>query len=144
MKDNEFLNCYSVLLNTLIRHGKKRKAEKILLDAFYILRDKWNVSPTHVVKLALCNVCPAIRIQTRRKGSQRIRVPIPLNSAQRMSLGSRIICETARAGKSRPMPVKLATELYNASIKEGNAFSKVQSINQEGIINQPNSHLRWF
>lgn len=147
MNDKEFLSCYLVLVKALISHGKKGKAEKVLLETFSILRSTWNVNPVNTVKRAVNNVCPAVRIQTRRRGSQRIRVPIPLNASQRLSSGARLICGVTRGAGNRgksSISSRLATELLLASRKEGAAFSKMQLINKEGVDSQPNSHLRWF
>ena len=54
------------LINSLMIDGKKGKAEKILYDAFDMIKEKTGKDPIEVFNQALENIKPALEVKSKR------------------------------------------------------------------------------
>ena len=60
------------LVNRIMKDGKKGTAEKILYEAFDIIKEKTGKDPMEVYTAALENVKPALEVKSRRIGGMAI------------------------------------------------------------------------
>ena len=63
------------LVNRIMNDGKKGTAEKILYEAFDIIKEKTGKDPMEVYTAALENVKPALEVKARRIGGSNYQVP---------------------------------------------------------------------
>ena len=64
------------LINNIMLDGKKGVAQKIVYDAFEIVREKTGKEPAEAFEQALENIMPALEIKARRVGGATYQVPM--------------------------------------------------------------------
>ena len=81
--------------------GKKGVAEKVVYDAFDIIKEKTGKDPMEVFETALKNVMPVLEVRARRVGGANYQVPVEVRQDRRMTLGIRWIVNYARLRKKK-------------------------------------------
>ncbi len=80
------------LINGLMIDGKRGTAQKILYDAFDLIKEKTSQDPLEVFEKAMENIKPALEVKSRRVGGANYQVPIEVKpdtcSSVRSSLAS--------------------------------------------------------
>ena len=84
------------LINQIMLDGKKGTAQKILYEAFDIVKEKTGKDPMEVYTSALENVKPALELKTRRVGGANIPVPIEVREDRAQTLAFRWIVNYAK------------------------------------------------
>ncbi|MBQ6867265.1 MAG: 30S ribosomal protein S7, partial [Clostridia bacterium] len=79
------------LINNIMLDGKKGVAQKIVYDAFEIVREKTGKNPTEAFEEAMENIMPALEIKARRVGGATYQVPMEVRPERRVTLGLRWI-----------------------------------------------------
>ena len=64
------------LINQIMNDGKRGTAEKILYEAFDIVKDKTKQEPLDVFSKAMENIKPALEVKSRRVGGSNVQVRI--------------------------------------------------------------------
>ena len=77
------------LINNVMYDGKKGVAQKIVYDAFEIIREKTGKDPLEVFQQALENIMPVLEVKARRVGGSTYQVPIEVRPDRRQTLGLR-------------------------------------------------------
>ncbi|SFS84945.1 30S ribosomal protein S7 [Marininema halotolerans] len=131
------------LINRLMYDGKKGKAQKILYDAFDIVRDKAGKDPMEVFEQSLKNVMPVLEVKARRVGGANYQVPIEVKPERRTSLALRWIVNYARLRGEKTMQERLANELLDAANNTGAAVKKKEDIHRMAEANRAFAHYRW-
>ena len=78
-------------INKVMLSGKKSVAQRVVYDAFDIIRSKTGKDPLEVFETALKNVMPVLEVRARRVGGANYQVPIEVRPDRRMTLGIRWI-----------------------------------------------------
>lgn len=131
-------------INYIMRKGKKSIATNILYTSFDIINKKTKKDPIAVFHKAIEMVSPSVEVRSRRIGGANYQIPIQTNETRRFILASRWIINAAKSKKGQPMPEKLAQELINASLGEGNAIKKKQDIHRMAEANKAFAHFARF
>ena len=76
------------LINRLMYDGKKGKAQRILYEAFDLIRERTGKDPMEVFEQALKNVMPVLEVKARRVGGANYQVPVEVKPERRTSLAS--------------------------------------------------------
>ena len=107
------------LINSIMLDGKKGTAQKILYDAFEMVKEKTGKEPMEVFNQALENIKPALEVKARRVGGSNVQVPIEVSEERSQVLGLRWLTQYARLRGGRGMAEKLANEiiLYSNPIR---------------------------
>ncbi len=84
-----------------------------------------------------------MEVRSRRIGGANYQVPREVRPERRLALASRWILTAARAGKGKPMHVKLADELIAASKNEGAAIKKKEDTHKMAESNKAFAHFAW-
>ena len=79
------------LINNIMLDGKKGVAQKIVYDAFEIVKEKTQRDPAEVFEQAMENIMPALEIKARRVGGATYQVPMEVRPERRQPLGLRWI-----------------------------------------------------
>ena len=128
-------------INYLMRDGKKSVAQTVVYKALNQIETKTKKNPIDTFELAIKNVGPNVEVKGRRIGGANYQIPIQVKSNRRFVLASRWIIGAAKERKGKPMYVKLADELLNASNKEGNAMKKRENVHKMADANRAFAHL---
>ena len=75
------------LINQIMRDGKKGTAERILYQAFDIIKEKTNQDPMEVYNQAMENVKPLLEIKSRRVGGSNLQVPVEVSDDRSHPMG---------------------------------------------------------
>ena len=131
------------LINSVMYDGKKGVAQKIVYDAFEIIRTKTGKEPLEVFEAAMENVMPLLEVKARRVGGSTYQVPIEVRSDRRQTLGLRWITLYARNRSERTMKERLANEIMDAVNQTGSAYKKREDTHKMAEANKAFSHFRW-
>ncbi len=112
------------LVNNIMLDGKKSVAQKIVYDAFDIIKEKEGKNPLEVFEAALENVMPVLEVKARRVGGATYQVPLEIRPERRQTLGLRWLVTYARNRHEKTMAEKLANEIMDAVAGNGGAFKK--------------------
>ena len=123
--------------------GKKGVAQKIVYEAFDIIREKTGEEPLEVFAAAMENVMPLLEVKARRVGGSTYQVPMDVRPERRQTLGLRWITLYARNRSERTMKERLAGEIMDAKNEQGSAFKKREDTHKMAEANKAFSHFRW-
>jgi len=131
------------LVNTIMLDGKKGTAERILYDAFDIIKEKTNKDPMEVFNAAMENVKPALEVKSRRIGGSNYQVPNEVTDERAQALALRWIVNYAKTRNGKGMAINLANELIDASNGVGGAVKKREDTHKMAEANKAFAHYRW-
>ena len=72
----------NMLVNRILKHGKKSLAYQILYRAMKKIQQKTETNPLSVLRQAIRGVTPDIAVKARRVGGSTHQVPVEIGSAQ--------------------------------------------------------------
>ncbi len=131
-------------INYIMWAGKKETARKVMYAAFEVIKEKTgNPNPLEIFDLAMRNAGPMTEVRSKRIGGANYQVPIEVRAERRAALAMRWIRDAARAGKGKPMHLKLADELIAASKNEGSAIKKKEDTHKMAEANKAFAHFAW-
>ena len=131
------------LVNNVMLDGKKTVAQKIVYDAFEIIKEKEGKNPLEVFEAALENIMPVLEVKARRVGGATYQVPLEIRPERRQTLGLRWLVTYARKRHEKTMAEKLAGELIDAVNGNGGAFKKKEDTHRMAEANKAFAHYRW-
>lgn len=133
----------SLLVNRILKKGKKRLARRIVSKAFTFISLKTNQNPLLVLEKAIRNISPRVQLKAKRIGGATYQVPILLSRFKSTNLAVRWIVEFSkkRSGKGG-MAVKLAQELIDAAKGIGNAVKKKEETHKMAEANKAFAKFR--
>ena len=131
------------LINNVMYDGKKGIAQKIVYDAFDIIREKTGKEPLEAFKEALDNIMPVLEVKARRVGGSTYQVPIEVRAERRQTLGLRWLTLYARARSEKTMRERLAGEIMDALNNTGSAVKKREDTHKMAEANKAFAHFRW-
>ena len=131
------------LINNIMLDGKKTVAQKIVYDAFDIVKEKENKDALEVFEAALNNIMPVLEVKARRVGGATYQVPIEIRAERRQTLGLRWLVNYARNRHEKTMAEKLAGELIDAVNQTGGAVKKKEETHRMAEANKAFAHYKW-
>ena len=131
------------LINRIMRDGKKGTAERILYDAFDIIKEKTGKDPMEVYNAALENVKPNLEVKSRRIGGSNYQVPNEVTDERAQTLALRWIVNYAKTRNGKGMAINLANELIDASNGVGGSVKKREDTHKMAEANKAFAHYRW-
>lgn len=133
----------SMLVNRLMKDGKKSIAQGILYDSLEMVEARTKRPAIDVFEQALQNVMPQIEVKPRRVGGATYQVPIPVESHRQISLAMRWLLTAARNRSGRSMAEKLGNELMDAANNQGAAVKRRDDTHRMADANRAFSHFRF-
>nr|YP_010737213.1 ribosomal protein S7 [Drosera capensis]YP_010737259.1 ribosomal protein S7 [Drosera capensis]WEQ03472.1 ribosomal protein S7 [Drosera capensis]WEQ03518.1 ribosomal protein S7 [Drosera capensis] len=132
----------TMLVNRILKHGKKGLAYQILYQALKNIKQKTERKALSVLRQAIGRVTPKIVVKARRvRGSTR-QVPIPIEYTQGQVLAIRWLLGASRKRKGENMAFKLSSELVDASKGRGGAIDKKKETEKMAEKNRAFAHSR--
>jgi len=131
------------LINQVMKDGKKGTAQKILYEAFEIVKKETGEEPYEVYQKALENLKPALEVKTRRVGGSNYQIPIEVSDHRSEILALRWLVNYAKLRGGKGMAVNLANEIMDAAKGVGGAVKKREDVHKMAEANKAFAHYRW-
>ncbi len=131
------------LINNIMLDGKKGVAQKIVYDAFEIIKEKTGKDPLEVFTEAMDNIMPVLEVKARRVGGATYQVPMEVRPERRQTLGLRWLTRYSRERSERTMKERLANELIDALNGTGGSVKKREDTHKMAEANKAFAHYRW-
>ena len=131
------------LVNNVMESGKKSVAQKIVYDAFDIVKEKTGKEPLVAFEEAMNNIMPVLEVKARRVGGATYQVPIEIRADRRQALGLRWLVRYSRERNEKTMKERLANEIVDAINSMGGAFKKKEDTHRMAEANKAFAHYRW-
>ena len=131
------------LINSIMLDGKKGVAQKIVYDAFDIIKEKTGKDPAEAFEAAMENVMPVLEVKSRRVGGSNYQVPMDVRPERRQTLGLRWITAYSRARGEKTMKERLAAEIMDAMNGAGASVKKRDDVHKMAEANKAFAHFRW-
>ena len=131
------------LTNQVMLDGKKGIAQKIVYEAFDIIKEKTGSEPMDVFTKALENVMPQLEVKARRVGGSTYQVPMEIRPDRRQTLGIRWLVLFSRKRGEKTMKERLAAELMDAYNSTGASVKRKEEMHRMAEANKEFAHFRW-
>ena len=131
------------LVNSVMLDGKKGVAQKVVYDAFDIIKEKTGKEPLDAFTEALNNIMPSLEVKARRVGGATYQVPMEVNPRRATTLAIRWIVDFSRKRKEHTMAQRLAAEIMDAAENTGASVKKREDLYKMAESNRAFSHYRW-
>ena len=131
------------LINSIMLDGKKGVAQKVVYDAFDIIKEKTGKDPLEAFTEAMNNIMPSLEVKARRVGGATYQVPIEVRPERRQTLGLRWLTMFARKRGEKTMKERLAGEIMDSLNQTGGAVKKREDTHKMAEANRAFAHFRW-
>ena len=131
------------LINSVMLDGKKGVAQKVVYDAFDIIKEKTGKEPLDAFTEAMNNIMPSLEVKARRVGGATYQVPIEVDPERQVALAMRWITTYSRSRKGKSMTESLAGELLDAFDNTGSSIKKKEDTFKMAQANKAFAHYRW-
>lgn len=131
------------LTNSIMLDGKKGVAQKVVYDAFDIIKEKTGKNPLEAFTEALNNIMPSLEVKARRVGGATYQVPLEVRPERRQTLGLRWLTNFARKRNEKTMKERLAGEILDALNNTGGSVKKREDTHKMAESNKAFAHYRW-
>ncbi|KAI3378365.1 hypothetical protein SNEBB_004616 [Seison nebaliae] len=147
-------------IGVMMEEGKRGAAEIAMEETFFRIKlkqlKKWKeaksdeerklieLNPRKILKRAIENVSPIMRIVLIRKGGISYQVPEPINEKQATFRAIKMIIETAKDKDSNTRIYDtLSDELIDATNMKGKSIRKKNELHKLAEANRAFAHFRW-
>ena len=117
--------------------------QKIVYDAFDIVKEKSGKDAMEVFTDAMNNIMPQLEVKARRVGGATYQVPIEVRPDRKQTLGLRWLTTYSRARGERTMRERLAGEILDAANGTGGSVKKREDMHKMAEANKAFAHYRW-
>ena len=131
------------LINQIMNDGKKGTAQRIVYDAFDMIKEKTGEDAMVVFERAMENIKPALEVKSRRVGGANYQVPIEVKADRAQALAFRWLAQYARLRSGKSMAEKLANEIIDASNGTGASVKRREDTHKMAEANKAFAHYRW-
>nr|WDY86026.1 rps7 [Hebecarpa punctata] len=132
----------NMLVNRILKHGKKSLAYKILYGAMKEIQEKTEKEPLSLLRQAIGRLTPDIAVKARRVSGSTRQVPIEIGSTKGTALAIRWLLGASRKRPGRNMALKLSSELVDAAKGSGGAIRKKEETHRMAEANRAFAHFR--
>ena len=126
-----------------MQDGKKGTAERILYEAFDMIKEKTGEEPMEVYTKALENIKPLLEVKSRRVGGSNVQVPIEVTEERSQALALRWLVNYSKTRNGNGMAINLANEIMDAANGVGGAVKKREDTHKMAEANKAFAHFRW-
>lgn len=132
-------------INTIMYDGKKSAAQRVVYGAFDEIERRTKGTPTalEVFEKAVSVIKPEVEVRSKRVGGATYQVPMQVNRRRQQSLAFRWLIQATRSDRGKPMALRLARELLEASKGEGRAVQTREQTHRMADANKAFAHFAW-
>ena len=132
----------SLLVNRILKKGKKRLANRIIYKAFELIEIRTNQNPIVILEKAIRNISPRVQLKAKRVGGATYQVPTLLNKYRATNIAVRWLVEYSRKRSGKGMSLNLANELLEAAKGLGNSIKKKEERHKMAEANKAFAQFR--
>ena len=132
-------------INRIMISGKKTVAQKVVYDAFEMIKAKGN-DPLATFEKAIDTISPKVEVKARRIGGAAYQVPSEVRGPRKMSLAFRWLLEATKKRSNseyKTFAAKLAAEIIDASNNVGESTKKRDVVHKMAEANKAFAHFRF-
>ena len=142
-RDSKYDNfLVSLLVNRILKKGKKRLAKRIVYKAFELIEFRTNQNPIFLLEKAVRNISPRVSLKAKRVGGATYQVPVLLSKYRSTTLAIRWILEFSKKRSGKGMTLKLANELLEAAKGLGNSIKRKEETHKTAEGNKAFAQFR--
>ncbi len=130
-------------INGIMQDGKKGLAQKIMYDAFDLVKEKTGEEPMDVFNKAIDNITPQLELKVRRIGGANYQVPVEVRADRKQTLALRWLINYTRLRGERTMVERLANEIIDAAKNTGGAVKKKDDTHRMAEANKAFAHFKF-
>lgn len=132
-----------MLVNRVMKHGKKSLAYKIVYQALEHIAEKTQQDPIKILEEAIGNVKPVVEVKAQRIGGSAYQVPLEVNGQRGTVLAMQWILSSARNRSGKGAILKLTNEILDASNKTGGAIKRRNEVHKMAEANRAFAKFRF-
>jgi small subunit ribosomal protein S7 len=132
-----------MLVNRVMKNGKKTLAYKIVYQTMDNLQEKTNQNPIQVLNQAIMNVKPVVEVKSKRVGGAAYQVPRDVKVERGTILAIRWVLTAARSRSGVSTVSKLTNEILDASKKTGAAMKRRNDVHKMAEANKAFAKFRF-
>ena len=103
-KDTKYDNLLvSLLINRILKSGKKRLAKRIVYKAFELIEFRTKENPILILEKAIRNISPRVQLKAKRVGGSTYQVPTLLNNYRATNIAVSWLVEYSRKRSGKGM-----------------------------------------
>jgi small subunit ribosomal protein S7 len=131
-------NFLSVLANSLLKNGKKSKAEGICFDFLYKLRLETKQNPVIVLNAAINKIKPIVTLKGKRVAGTNLKIPALVVSGRDISVAIKWLIDAAIIrGGDQKISDKLVQEVLDILANRGSSLKKKNELHKLALVNRP-------
>jgi len=133
----------SMLINRILKKGKKSLATKICYQAMQTVQEKTDTAALDVLQRSISNLTPTVEVKSKRVGGSTYQVPHEVTEIRGQTLALCWLIQSANTRSERGMVLRLANEIIDASNETGSAFRKREETHRIAAANKAFAHYRF-
>ena len=133
----------NMIVNRIMKHGKKALAYRTLYEALEALEQKTKEPPMKTLQKACDNVTPKVEVKARRVGGSALQIPLEVKAERGLVLAIQWILAAARARSGPSFVAKLKDELLDASKNTGAAIKRRNDVKRMADANKAYARFRF-
>ena len=149
-KSNETIVLKNKIINILMKNGKKRTGEKILLKSAKLLQKSTSKSFQNLVQLVIINTTPVFKLneQAVKKGKRKAQKVIPsfiVKNSLRIMTALKFLKDSVAKDKTNVgFHKSLVKEILTASSLKGQSIEQKNKLQIQALLNKRHlSKFRW-
>ena len=132
----------SLLINRILRQGKKRLARRIVYKSFELIELRTNQNPILILEKAIRNISPRVQLKAKRIGGATYQVPTLLSKYRATNTAVKWVVEFSKKRTGKGIALKLANELIEAAKGMGNSIKKKDETHKMAEANKAFAQFR--
>ena len=132
-----------MIVNRLMKHGKKNMAYRIMYEALNEIKKTTNEDPIKTLTTACNNVTPKVEVKAKRIGGSALQVPLEVKAERGTVLAIQWILSAARSRPGSSIVAKLKQELIDAANDSGGAIKKRNDVKRMAEANKAFARFRF-
>jgi small subunit ribosomal protein S7 len=132
----------SLLINRILKCGKKLLAKRIVYKAFEFIEFRTNQNPLVILEKAIRNASPRVQLKAKRIGGATYQVPTLISKFHSTNICITWLVEYSRKRAGKGMSLKLANELLEAAKGLGNTIKKKEETHKMAEANKAFAQFR--
>jgi len=131
-------NLLKILVNSLIKKGKKVKIEKACFNFLLLLKKGTSKNPVLTFNYALDRVRPLVTLRNKKVAGTNLKIPILVNPGQDTSMSIKWLVESlnTKVGNDK-IDTKLSQEIIDILASKGLTVKKRTELHKTALANRP-------
>jgi small subunit ribosomal protein S7 len=142
-RDSKYDNLLvSLLVNRILKSGKKLLAKRIVYKAFEFIEFRTNQNPLLILEKAIRNTSPRVQLKAKRIGGATYQVPTLVNKFHSTNISISWLVDYSRKRTGKGISLKLANELLEAAKGLGGTIKKKDETHKMAEANKAFAQFR--